>query len=85
MIVIYIVLWVIMAIIMTGVMIHQDPEEFENNGDAEMLLLANVCVWPIILLCCLSQAIWNHLKRFSKISYGIAGFLDALFKKKEEL
>ena len=68
------VLWFMAATFCTGVMLHWDPDEWEDM--LPVLFFMNLCMWWF--WCIALIGIWIF-KSISKPSMAVAGFLDRVF------
>lgn len=79
MIALFIIAWVICAVITCGGMMHVYPDEW---GDDPVFCMG-ICLglWPVFALIGIGYIV---LKRLSKIGMFFAGFLDKALERKED-
>ena len=73
------VLWFMAATFVTGVMLHWDPDEWEDM--LPVLFFTNLFMWWF--LCIVLIGIW-FFKSISKPSMAVAGFLDRVFDGRKD-
>lgn len=79
MIVLGIIAWVLCAEITCGVMIHDQPDEW--NDGLEWVMLVCLLGWPILAFISL---IYLVMKQLSMIGMFFAGLINKLFEEKED-
>ena len=83
MIALFIIAWVLCAVITCGVMMHVDPDEWADDPT----LCMTICIvgwWFFAVWGIGSLVIYSVMKQLSKIGLFVAGFLDKLMDKKDE-
>lgn len=77
--VLFIFLWMAVAIITCGILIHMDPDECGEEF-AWMAMVICTCGWPLFAIFGLIYLIFTEI---GKLATAVAGFLD-FFRKEEE-
>ena len=79
MIYICIILWFIISAVISGLMIHQDPDEWYDCPGLVMIL--SLCCWPLLVFIMAMYYFIGFLGRFPMF---VVGFLDRLSSNKKE-
>lgn len=78
MIVLIIFAWIVCAVITEGVLMHIDPEEWEDDLQANMLFC--IAMWPMLVIAGIGYVLLTQLSKLSMVVYG---FLDYIRKGDE--